>query len=606
MSVQPIGPYEDLPWDPPWHEPGDPGGTFDPPPPPEYALPGLGGFVRPRYTCNLAVTEQMQLLDLFNDVLLPSFRGYITQGPDGKIRLHNKKPVDAGFGTEAFAIGETELVLDDVSAWIGDLSGLVVIDPHTTRSECREVTAAEYDAAAQNAVTLTTNEAGDIDITGFAGATVSVPATATIEILTVVAATEYTVTLDGVEIAFTGSSADSPLTVSSFLTGTFKGHPKLNRRFSFVWDGVNTVTITARFGTLEVDALELAHAAPVADPTVAPVLAADTGVLDAGTYRVIYTYKDEDGSETLPSPSASITIAHDNAIDVSAVTPPAGCTVCWYVSNAHDSDKIRFILENTGSAHTINSLPDLHDALPPDQNRTGCEVMRVAASFSDREETRAGTARSNVLKATFEWSLADQKKRYNRLDYKYRESAQDWRSVELRIHDRPHQLKIKKTESEERNGNAVDTLFQAERIARGEMAENRDSNFRYKWGSTREALLLEEFDVVAITDSGSGVYNLPVAIEKIDLSVNDAGIPKATFVGHLFANTLYDDSIVEREIPVVAEFSEVFTADAYAVLTDTIADNVTFGKFSTTWTYATVEDAIEDTVTIHPVNTFVT
>lgn len=548
MSILPI---EDLPIEDTGGS-GDGGGIINDPP--IGTLPGLGSYMRRRYTCNVALTDRIKALDALHNTIMLAARMYLTQGPNGKIRFHNKKPVDFAFGVEAWAIGETDLNVDDVSPWVNDISKLIVIDPHTNKSETREPITAVYDATGHNAVTLTTNEAGDIDITGFAGADGDTPATATIEFVSIVAATTYEIELDGATIPVIPSTADSPLTVSSFYTGAFKGHPKLNRRFSFEWDGVSTITITARFGLLTVDALGVAHSAPVADPTNAPVLAETTGTIPIGVYRVAYTWKDEDGNQTLLSPYTEITLPSvDSAIAITAVTPPADCTVCWYVSTNGGANKIRFHSENDGDAWTLDGLPLLDDPLPPDLNRTGTEVMRVQMGFSDREEERAFTTRSNVIRASYEWSLADQKKRHNRVDLAYRESEQDWRRIELRFHDKPHQAKIHKVESKEYNGNAIDTGFQAYRIGAGLLAEHRDAFFRYKWSASREACLLEPGDVVAITDSGSGVYNLPVMIEKMEFSISNAGMPQATFTAVLFANTLYDDSIVERSIPVISE-----------------------------------------------------
>jgi len=542
-----IPPFEELPED------GGGGGGFDPGEYPD-ALPGLEGNLRTRYTFNGVVNEQMPAVDFLGEVVFPTARMFVTHGANGKLRMHNKKPVDFCYGLTAFTIGQTVLQADDVSPWVANDGNYLLIDPHTNKSEVRTLISAEYDAD-QNDVTLTTNEATDVVITGFSGCDgASTPATATIEIAAATNGTPYTVTLDGYEIPYTPTTADTPETVASFLAGTFAGHPKLNRRFRFEVLA-DTVTITGLFGNLEVDVpLEKAHSAPVADPTVAPVLnGINPGPLDSGPYRVAYTYKDEDGNQTLLSPYFEGTIAANWDIEVAAVTPPSGCTVCWYISPAPYSDKIRFHSENDGSSFIFGSLPKLDDPVHPDVNRTGTEMMRVMAVFSDREESRSGTSRSNVLRASYEWSLSDQKKRHNRIDLAYRDASDDYRRIELRVHDKQHQAKIRKVEKKEINGYGIDNFFQAQRIAFGLLAENRDANFRYKWTATREALLLEEFDVVAITDAGSGVFNLPVSIESRQYSLSKAGLPTVTFTAPIFANTLYDDSIVERTIPVIAE-----------------------------------------------------
>lgn len=546
--MQPIEPL------PPDEDPDGPGGE-----PPPGALPGLGSYLRPRYTSNLAVVEQMPALDLLYEVIFPAFRGFMTQGPNGKIRLHNKKPVDWALGTAAFPVGDTVLDVDDVSAWVSDLKYYLLIDPHTNDSEIRTVVDANY-SSSQNAVTLTTSHTGTaFTVSGFAGSDGnSTPATASVKVNSFVHTppTTYTVTLDGTDIQFIPSSGDTVASISSFLAGGLQGHPNVARKFSIAWDGVDTIHFTARFGTLTLNnPLTLAHAAPEANPVTAPTLTAGAGSLPAGEYRLAYAYRNEHG-QTLLSEFKSITLTANQKITVSAISPPSGLTVVWYTVPEAGSAKLRYQSENDGSSFEIDDigdLPLLSAPLPPDLNRTGTEVMRVKAVFSDRAEERSDATRSNVLKATFEWLLGNRDKSVNRIDLEYRDSSQDYRRVELRLRNDEHINKIKKTEPYPINGQAIDNYFQAYRIAAGELAVRRDADFFYKWSATREAHLLEEFDVVAITDSSSGVINLPVSIETIELDPSSAGLPKLMFTARKFANTYYDDSVVEIGIPVITE-----------------------------------------------------
>lgn len=527
----------------------------DPPPDTPGQLPGLAGYMVPRYTSNLVVSEPVEVLDLFNEALFLASRMFMSQGSNGKIRLHNKKPVDWGLGTAAFPIADTVLDVDNVSAWIADLKYYLLIDPHTNDSEVRVVTDADY-STAQNSVTLTTSHTGtDFTVVGFSGCDGdSTPATASVTVASFTATTTYTVTLDGVAIEFTPSALDTEASISSFLAGALRAHPNLNRKFLIEWDGIDTVDLTGNFGTLTVDApLTRAHVAPVANPTADPVLTGIAGgTFAAGDYQVAYAFRNEHG-QTLLSTFETVTLTANQKIDVDAITPPAGCTVVWYTVPEAASSQLRYHSENDGSTFEIDTLPLLSASLPPDLNRTGTEVMRIKAVFSDRAETRANITSSNVIRASFEWMLGNRKKSVNRIDLKFRDSIQDWRLVELRLRDDAHIAKIKKVENEEVNGQAIDNYFQAYRIAAGQLAEKRDADFFHKWTATRTALLLEEGDVVAITDDGAGVVNFPVWIQDISLKISNAGMPMATFVGMKYANTLYDDSVNEVQIPVVHE-----------------------------------------------------
>lgn len=545
------------------------------------ALPGLGEYLRRRYTCNVVVNEQLSGLDLLNEVIFVTSRLFMTQGSNGKIRLHNKKPTDNALGLSAFDAGDIIIEVDNVEPWVADTSKLLLIAPHTNDSEVRAVVEAVYPTS-QNSITLTSSDDAEIDVTAFSGADgATTPATATIDVVAITADEEYTITIDGTPIVFIPSSGDTTESVAGFLAGAVAGHPAVNRRFAVEWaSGSSTVTLTAISGTLELDAaLSNAHTAPVANPTDAPV-ATETasGTLPAGAYRIAYSWFNEQG-ETMLSPFAVVTIAANKRIAIDTIfTTPTGCNYHWYMSPEAGSNRLRYLTSTDGLAFIIDSLPLLSAPLPPDLNRTGAEVMRVQMSFSDRAEPRANVDGSNVMRGSIEWLIGDRKKTANVIEMDYRESAEDYRLVPLRIRDDEHIAKIQKAVKEEVNGQGIDNYFQAIRIATGLLNEFIDANFFYKWTASREALLLEEGDVVCITDDGAGVYNLPVWIEEIDLAMMGAGLPKATLTGSIFNNRLWDDSPVERRLRPVSEhvFIGAESVDTYD-LTHGLVDNLVYG-----------------------------
>jgi hypothetical protein len=77
------------------------------------------------------------------------------------------------------------------------------------------------------------------------------------------------------------------------------------------------------------------------------------------------------------------------------------------------------------------------------------------------------------------------------------------------------------------------------------LGEYRDANFHYQWGGIREASLLEEGDVVAITDGSAGIVNLPVMIEELNINPKNTG-PEISFTAQKFSNSLYDSKPVHR------------------------------------------------------------
>lgn len=525
--------------------------------PPGEPFPGGGGgtslsfLLRRRYTCNVVVTEQMKVIDFLQKVVFVSSRLFVTQAPNGKIRLKSKKPVD--WALASAALSGTSLAVDDIREWITDYTGLLLVDPHTDNSELREVTDANY-STTQNSVALTST-AGDITIVAFAGCDgASTPATATITVNSTTG-DALNITLDGVTLSFAYGTADTIQTIAAFLAATINAHPVLRRKFIAVWvPGNANLSIKGKFGTLVVDsALTLTHAAPVANPTAATTGAESAGgSLGAGVWKLAYSYLNSRG-QTLLSPTVDITVTGTGKkITTGVVSEPAGTTVNWYLSPAAGSFKLRYVGNNNGSAYEITGAPLLTAPLPADVNRTGAEVNRVCVSVTDREEGRAAAARANVLKGSFKWVLGNRQKAINVIDLAFRDVTQDFRLVHLILRNDEHIAKTKKRSKFEVNGQAIDSYNQAYRIAAGMLAELRDSDFFYEWTSDKSALLLEEGDVVAITDAGSGVYNFPVRIESIDISV-DGGFCKASFTARKYTTTLYDDSVAERTIPVIVE-----------------------------------------------------
>lgn len=515
----------------------------------------LDFYLRRRYTSNVVVTEQTKLTDFLHQTIFPAARMFLSQSPQGKIQIRNKKPND--FALAATASAGANISVDDASHWVASKEGFAVIDPNTNLSEIRTVSAAVYPVS-QNSVALIASS--NFSASGFAGATgASAAATATLTANTVAASS---FTLDGILIEFNPGTDDTTATVAGFVYACINAHPVLSRRFRASWaPGTALVTIKAKFGILTFSAaLALAHPAPLANPAAAPVLtAAAGGTLPAGVYSVGFSFANSRG-QTLLSPAATVTLAANQKITVSAVTPPdldatRKATVSWYCSPAKGSAKLRFHSNNNGAGFVIDALPLLSAPIPPDLNRTGAEILRVSAVFSDRSEPRSNAARSNVMKASYKWYLSGREKSINRVDVKFRDSTQDFRLVELRLRDDAHIKKVKKVSNLVINGQAIDNYHQAYRVASGILAEARDADFFYSWTADREALLLREGDVVAITDDGAQIYNLPVRIESVEFSTED-DFPKATFTARKYSTTLYDDSVAERTIPVIIEPSE--------------------------------------------------
>jgi hypothetical protein len=112
----------------------------------------------------------------------------------------------------------------------------------------------------------------------------------------------------------------------------------------------------------------------VANPTVAPTLAAAAGgALAAGHYQVGYTYTNSDGESAI-SPLAIVTVTANQKITTTSLGAlPTGVTgVNWYMTSGvyatdalAQAQPVYYIGSNTGGAMTLATAPTTNAGLPP-------------------------------------------------------------------------------------------------------------------------------------------------------------------------------------------------------------------------------------------------
>jgi hypothetical protein len=104
--------------------------------------------------------------------------------------------------------------------------------------------------------------------------------------------------------------------------------------------------------------------AALSNPTTGPTLTPSTGgSLATGAYDVAYSYKNTYG-ETLTSSHTTITLTSgQNRIVVTAITPPAGTTVNWYITDPGGST-LKLHSNNSGAGFNINSVSGTSGTAP--------------------------------------------------------------------------------------------------------------------------------------------------------------------------------------------------------------------------------------------------
>jgi hypothetical protein len=225
-------------------------------------------FYRRRYTANFNIVDKIKATDFLFKKLLPSFRGYLLTGQDGKIKIKCEKPQLTQYLRASTSAGATMLAIEDAVAWkalsLPHIYGIV--DVWTSQAETFKVSSIDYSAAG-NSVTLTSSGTGTITATAsgatLSGGSTTVKATGTVTIGgSITAGNVATITIDGVANAYTISSNDTTGTIAGMLSTIINANASINRYIVASWSSASPtiVTITCKLGYLNLSTpLTYAH-----------------------------------------------------------------------------------------------------------------------------------------------------------------------------------------------------------------------------------------------------------------------------------------------------------------------------------------------------------
>jgi hypothetical protein len=214
--------------------------------------------LRRRFTCNVPITDSIKVIDLLYKIIYQSGRLYHTEGSNGKIQILPKRPVDNTILSANVSATATEIPVRSVLAWMGDLSGKVLIGHTLTTSEVRTVTDIKFTTLG-NSITLAVS--GGLTASGatFTGGSTSTAATASV---TVTGTGGGTITIDGVAVVYSGLTNDVIGSVAGQLAAGINANPTLNAYVGATWDPgtPNTISLMAKLGKLVLNrALTLNH-----------------------------------------------------------------------------------------------------------------------------------------------------------------------------------------------------------------------------------------------------------------------------------------------------------------------------------------------------------
>jgi hypothetical protein len=158
----------------------------------------------------------------------------------------------------------------------------------------------------------------------------------------------------------------------------------------------------------------------------------------------------------------------------------------------------------------------------------GEEAIRVMMAF---DASSLGTN-------TFKWPGSNRRD-YNRVELKYRSAKDDFAEITIRYDSPTLQANLDKANTLTVDGSAIDNFNQAYRVLLAVAAKELDGNKFATW-ETRSglALLLEEGDVVCVTDTSAGLVNYPVRLEQLALNAKMA----LTLTGRQYSTSMYVDT----------------------------------------------------------------
>lgn len=422
---------------------------------------------RKRYTCNVEVADARKAVDFLYDTILPTFRGFLRWNIKGQTVIDSERPADWTTLHSASIVGATTLTVQDVLPWKSTLGSPYLLEGKVHLD--RQI-AFVYNNEAER-------EAANDLVAGDVGKFALQKDDNTIWRLTAATPTWAQETTQISEVRRVTAAVYSSLGDAVTLAASASGGPSATPSGANLSGGSSSVQSSATV-------------------TIGGSLA------DGSTITV--TIDGVDCVLSLVSDESLATIGHRMACVINATPEING-----YIE-AHASTNVVTIKAKLGVLTLSSALEEAHTIYT--------EITRVMMSFAGRALTYADTTRANILDGTFEWPGGSRQSVVNQVKTKYREAVRDFGEQPLIINDYDHQEKTQKTETFEIDLQAVDNYNQAARLGNGNLNELRDCDRFFDWGSAGTALLLDEGDVVCVSDDSGPFRNQLVRIEDVGIS----------------------------------------------------------------------------------------
>ncbi|MBX9737572.1 MAG: phage tail protein, partial [Phycisphaerales bacterium] len=168
------------------------------------------------------------------------------------------------------------------------------------------------------------------------------------------------------------------------------------------------------------------------------------------------------------------------------------------------------------------------------------------------------------------YPLEDRQSPVNRVVVKWIDAPSGFVEKALHVNDYEHQEQVRKINSVEVDGSAIDSYFQAWRIGQFVLAKHRDLGKFVEFRADIKASLLEVGDVIAVSAVECGLQSVPFRIIELGHEEND----EVTIVAQLYSVSVYNDTAPRASIQVPALFGDITVGGGAPIVPNDVSDLV--------------------------------
>lgn len=526
-----------------------PDGPYTPLPAPPTPIPDTFSTVpvlMKRYTANFSISEEVRAVDLVYKNIFPTAKLFMKVGKNAKVGIYSEKASDSTKVRTASVVGATSINVLDVTPWktgpdllTGRLRVGALTGPTITDSEVRDLLSADFSTSG-NSITLTAADTGTTTLVAsgatLSGGSTSAQASGTLTVGgTPAAGDTITGTIDGEDVEYTLTSADTTETAAAMLMQMINANTTLRPyiRASWLAASPTVVTVKCLHGALNLTST-------TGFPTF--LKAHDVG---EEVLRIAMSLATNSQDVYSAWPTSTLVLLNDIYLPT--------------VLNGHKYQATSITTGITGTAHP--TMPTSAGGTVVDGGVTWTEIGSTVLA-------QAGLKRANIVKDSFKWPLGSTQSSVNQIKGKFRDKVNDFAETPFKVNDAAHQAQVKKIYPKEIDLTAVDNFHQVFRLASAALAKDREGDWFASLEAGPSALVLEEGDLICVSDDSGGLVNVVTRIEDLRIKPNHhVAIERS----RLYSTNMFSDDVTATPILIPSTLRHTQTADSVIAFIDNFA-----------------------------------